>query len=343
MDVRRALLRARVRIVLPVLAATVGTVAVVSGVEGPSYLGVVGEVIDHALQPSSSIALADSALPSPPVFSLPNLSMPKFLDAAAHSGASATSLDVDGVQHPHVEKWVDRLTTTLKSEYQSSVSRMAQYSDMISSKLAARKMPQELIYLAMIESNFDPNAKSPAHAVGLWQFMGGTARQFGLTVRGRVDERKDPARSTDAALSYLSSLYDRFGSWYLAAAAYNSGEGTVSRALRNVTGKKVGTDADFFRILPKLPRETQEYVPKLIASARVGQSPERYGIMVQQAGEVVTPAAATNPGSVKSHRTASRHRSVASRSKKATHRSTATHRKSSTASHTRSTRTRRSQ
>jgi membrane-bound lytic murein transglycosylase D len=112
----------------------------------------------------------------------------------------------------------------------------------------------------------------------MWQFMSATARQFGLAVRGKVDERKDPAKATDAALSYLSQLHNRFGSWYLAAAAYNSGQGTVSKALRTVTGKTKGTDADFFRILPRLPRETQDYVPKLIASARVGADREKYGM-----------------------------------------------------------------
>src|SRR5207342_2635009 len=104
---------------------------------------------------------------------------------------------------------------------------------------------RDLIYLAMIESEFNPNAKSPVRAVGMWQFMSATARQFGLKVRGGVDERKDPARATDAALEYLSKLHDRFGSWYLAAAAYNSGEGTVLKALRRVTGQSVGTDEDF--------------------------------------------------------------------------------------------------
>jgi membrane-bound lytic murein transglycosylase D len=86
-----------------------------------------------------------------------------------------------------------------------------------------------------------------------------------------VDERKNPTKSTDAALTYLSQLYDRFGSWYLAAAAYNSGPGTVSRALKKVTGRTKGTDADFYRILPNLPRETRDYVPKLVAAARVGK------------------------------------------------------------------------
>ena len=82
----------------------------------------------------------------------------------------------------------------------------------------------------------------------------------------------------EAALAYLGQLHDRFGSWYLAAAAYNSGQGTVSKTLRRVTGKTKGTDADFFRILPVLPRETQDYVPKLIASARVGTDREKYGL-----------------------------------------------------------------
>ena len=86
------------------------------------------------------------------------------------------------------------------------------------------------------------------------------------------------SEATDDALKYLSQLHNRFGSWYLAAAAYNSGAGTVSKALKKVTGKTQGTDEDFFRILSSLPRETQDYVPKLIASARVGSEMEKAGL-----------------------------------------------------------------
>jgi membrane-bound lytic murein transglycosylase D len=186
------------------------------------------------------------------------------------------SLDTS-LQHPRIEKWVERLSTTLKHDFAVSMTRMDKYSDMITAKLDAKQMPRELIYLAMIESNFNPNARSHVGAVGLWQFMSATARQMGLTVKGRTDERKNPADATDAALTYLSQLHDRFGSWYLAAAAYNSGAGTVSKALRKVTGKSQGTDEDFFRILSSLPRETQDYVPKLIASARVGSELEKNG------------------------------------------------------------------
>jgi membrane-bound lytic murein transglycosylase D len=105
-----------------------------------------------------------------------------------------------------------------------------------------------------------------------------TAKQYGLAVGRKVDERKNPRLSTDAALKYLSSLHDRLGSWYLAAAAYNSGEGTVTKALKRVTGKTKGTDEDFFRIMSKLPKETQDYVPKLIAAARIGNDPAKYGL-----------------------------------------------------------------
>ena len=185
-----------------------------------------------------------------------------------------------GLEHERITYWVDKFSTTLSSGFERSLARMGKYSEMITAKLDAKKAPRDLIYLAMIESQFDPKAQSPVHAVGMWQFMTETAKRFGLTVGTKVDERKNPARSTDAAVAYLSHLHDRFGSWYLAAAAYNSGEGTVQRALQRVLGRKTGTDADFFRILPVLPRETQDYVPKLIASARVGNAPGKYGLTV---------------------------------------------------------------
>jgi hypothetical protein len=185
-----------------------------------------------------------------------------------------------GFEHERITYWVDKFSTTLSSGFERSLARMSKYTGMITAKLDAKKAPRDLIYLAMIESQFDPKAQSPVHAVGMWQFMTETAKRFGLEVGKKVDERKNPARATDAAIAYLSQLHDRFGSWYLAAAAYNSGEGTVQRALERVLGRKTGTDADFFRILPALPRETQDYVPKLIASARVGNAPSMYGLTV---------------------------------------------------------------
>jgi hypothetical protein len=192
-------------------------------------------------------------------------------------GLSPGGLD-GGINHPRIDFWVKRLSTTMAGSFRTSLERMEKYADMIDGKLQDKQMPKDLIYLALIESDFNPNAKSKVKAVGLWQFMTPTARQYGLAVGREIDERKNPKLSTDAALTYLSSLHDRLGSWYLAAAAYNSGPGTVQKALKKVTGKTTGTDADFFRIMSSLPKETQDYVPKLIAAARVGNNPTRYGL-----------------------------------------------------------------
>ena len=196
---------------------------------------------------------------------------------ASASMSSARKVDLPNLDHPRVESWINRFTTDLRNSYATDLDRMAHYSKMISDKLADRGMPQSLVYLAMIESGFNPKARSPVKASGLWQFMGPTAKQYGLTVNKRVDERTNPARSTDAALKYLSSLHNRLGSWYLAAAAYNSGEGTVTKALKSVTGRTRGTDADYYLISSRLPRETRDYVPKMIAAARIGANPAKYG------------------------------------------------------------------
>lgn len=197
--------------------------------------------------------------------------------SAAGPAVSAGGLD-NGMDHPRIDYWVKRLSTTMAAGFKTSLARMEKYGDMIGDKLDAKDMPRDLVYLALIESNFNPNAKSRVQAVGMWQFMKPTAKQYGLAVGRKVDERKNPKLSTDAALKYLSSLHDRLGSWYLAAAAYNSGEGTVTKALKRVTGKTKGTDEDFFRIMSRLPKETQDYVPKLIAAARIGNDPARYGL-----------------------------------------------------------------
>lgn len=194
--------------------------------------------------------------------------------AAAVSASVPQLADIDNAR---VDSWVKKLSTSLKSEFSASLDRMSNVGSMIVDKLEARDMPNNLVYLAMIESELKPTARSKVNAVGLWQFMSGTARQYGLTVSGKTDQRKDPAKETDAALTYLSDLHDRFGSWYLAAAAYNAGPGAVERALKSVTGKTTGTDEDFFKIASKLPKETRDYVPKLIAAARIGSDPGKYG------------------------------------------------------------------
>lgn len=259
--------RLRARAIFPVLAAAAALSAIVGGLERMAFL---------TGSPAPTVAASVStSVPAPVQLTYLSSEIAKAEPASAPTPKVALNLNVD---HPRITKWVDRLTRSLKGDFKQSLDRMDKYATMITAKLDARQMPRELAYLALIESNFNPTARSRVSAVGLWQFMSATARQFGLKVRGGVDERKNPDKSTDAALTYLSQLYDRFGSWYLAAAAYNSGAGTVSKALNRVVGKSQGTDADFFRILPALPKETQDYVPKLIASARVGSNPAKYGL-----------------------------------------------------------------
>ena len=207
------------------------------------------------------------------------VSVKKPVATASATTSSAARARLPMISHPRVDSWVQRFTTAQRGSMAVYLNRMNKYDDMISSKLAARGLPQDLIYLAMIESGFNPQARSPVKASGLWQFMAPTGKRFGLTVSRRVDERNNPARATDAALSYLTYLYDKFGSWYLAAAAYNSGEGTVSKAMKRVVGRTRGTDADYYRISPSLPKETRDYVPKLIAAAKIGNNPGRYGFV----------------------------------------------------------------
>jgi len=187
--------------------------------------------------------------------------------------------DLPNIDNPRVDSWVALFSTNpkVKSRFALWLDRKPKYESMISAKLEQRDMPQDLIYLAMIESGFNPTAKSPAKAGGLWQFISETGKRYGLTVNKKIDERNHPDKATDAALAYLSDLHDRFGSWYLAAAAYNTGENRVGRIMRQVTGSERGSDAEYYRISKLLPKETQDYVPMMIAAARISKDPGKYG------------------------------------------------------------------
>lgn len=194
------------------------------------------------------------------------------------AGAEAAPRDVL-VQLPHerVDYHLDRFQNEKRAEFASYLERKGEYETMIREKLRRRGMPEDLLYLAMIESGFNPEARSLAEARGIWQLVADTARRYGLRVDETVDERLDPEKSTDAALSYLSYLYNRFGSWYLAVAAYNTGENRVGRIMTEATGSERGTDADYYRIWDQLPGETRDFVPVLVAAAKIGNDPSRYG------------------------------------------------------------------
>jgi membrane-bound lytic murein transglycosylase D len=188
--------------------------------------------------------------------------------------------DLANIPHPQVDYWLARLQTDRRPIIESALRLRGRYGPLISQALAERGMPQDLVYLAMIESGFNPRAYSKAHASGLWQFVPETGARYGLEVNRAVDERRDPIESTDAALRYLGALYERFGSWYLAAAAYNTGENRVARIMREQKGREMGTDAEFYEIYHRLPGQTRDYVPVMIAAARIGKDPEAYGFDV---------------------------------------------------------------
>jgi membrane-bound lytic murein transglycosylase D len=195
--------------------------------------------------------------------------------APAITPATSRSELVD-IPHERVDYHVTRFTTgEAADEFATYLQRLPQYDSMIREKLRRRGMPEDLLYLAMIESGFNPRARSLAEANGVWQLIPDTARRYGLRVDETVDEREDPEKSTDAALSYLSYLYNRFGSWYLAAAAYNTGENRVGRIMTEATGKESGTDADYYRIWDQLPGETRDFVPAMIAARRVATARSR--------------------------------------------------------------------
>jgi membrane-bound lytic murein transglycosylase D len=175
------------------------------------------------------------------------------------------------LDHPRVDYHIARFTGEKRTEFASYLERKSQYEEMIRTKLRRKGMPEELLYLAMVESGFNPTVHSRAEAAGIWQLIPDTARRYGLRVDDTVDERHDAEKSTDAALSYLSYLYNRFGSWYLAAAAYNTGENRVGRIMTETTGKEQGTDADYYRIWDQLPGETRDFVPAMVAAMRIAR------------------------------------------------------------------------
>jgi membrane-bound lytic murein transglycosylase D len=153
--------------------------------------------------------------------------------------------------------------------------RGARYLHHIVTEIEKRGMPLELALLPVVESAFNPVAYSRSHAAGLWQFIPSTGKHYGLTQNWWIDERRDVLRATDAALNYLQYLHRYFdGDWYLAIAAYNGGEGTVSRAVKR--NAEVGRATDFFSL--DLKAETRDYVPKLLAISRIVANPPAYGL-----------------------------------------------------------------
>ena len=188
-----------------------------------------------------------------------------------------TSWDLPGERNERVEFWIDFLSGRNAEKTELWLERQGRYAPLIRQALAANGMPQDLLYLAMIESGLSPKAYSHAAASGMWQFIAETGRRYGLRIDGYVDERRDPVKSTGAAIDYLTYMHDEFGSWYLAAAGYNSGENRVRRLLREEAGGRTGDENLYWLIAPELPRETRDYVPLMLAMGHIAKDPARYG------------------------------------------------------------------
>lgn len=177
------------------------------------------------------------------------------------------------VLNKQVEMYLNLIQNKQRNQFSKWLARSGKYRTMIEKELEQAGLPKDLLYLAMIESGFNPRAYSRAKAVGLWQFMKGTGRQYNLKINKYVDERRDPAKATRAAVNYLGDLYREFGDWHLAVAAYNGGPGKVRSGLKR---HKVST---FWDLASKrhLGLETKRYVPKLIATLLIAKEPEKYG------------------------------------------------------------------
>lgn len=183
-----------------------------------------------------------------------------------------------------VRHYVDAFTGSARDRFADRLRQGTHYESMIRDKLRAGDLPEDMYYLALVESGFNPHAYSAAAAVGMWQFMTSTARGMGLRVDWWVDERRDPVRSTEGAVRFLRGLREQFGSMYLAAAAYNGGPGRLARGLTRYADDMEGTTGDdmFFALAEKkyLRNETRDYVPQLIASALVAKEPGRYKLTI---------------------------------------------------------------
>jgi membrane-bound lytic murein transglycosylase D len=178
------------------------------------------------------------------------------------------------------------------------LGRMASFEALVDSALVANRLPPSLRYLPFIESGYNPGAASRAAAVGMWQFMEGTARERGMEISPLLDQRRDPVRSTDAAVAFLTELHAELGSWFWVLAAYNGGPNRARRILRTHADGETPTDSLFWTLRAHFPLETRDFVPKLIGAVMVASDPEGHGVEPTAVGafrfdEVSVPDATT--------------------------------------------------
>jgi len=177
-----------------------------------------------------------------------------------------------GITNP-IEKFIRYFQTRGRNRFELYLSRSGKYVGMMQKILVRYGLPEDLVYVALIESGFSPKAYSVAKAAGPWQFISATGRRYGLRIDWWADERRDAEKSTHAAASYLRDLYGMFESWPLAAAAYNAGEGKIQKAVMRYKSD------DFSELIRHryLKQETKDYVPKMLAALTIAKDPEKYG------------------------------------------------------------------
>jgi membrane-bound lytic murein transglycosylase D len=194
-------------------------------------------------------------------------------DPAAATSSIIGNYDQNATASKAVKANLGLFSTRIKEKFSLWLSRSGKYLDLMKDILKKKDVPEDMVFLSLIESGFNPYAYSMAKAVGPWQFIASTARRYGLEINWWTDERRDPVKSTEAAADYLKDLYGMFGSWNLAMAAYNAGEGKILKALKR-------SNADNYWDLlhtRHIREETKEYVPKFIAASLIANNPQDFG------------------------------------------------------------------
>ncbi|MFA6237962.1 MAG: transglycosylase SLT domain-containing protein [Bacteriovorax sp.] len=196
-----------------------------------------------------------------------------YLSGAEDLNLEFNYFDIPVVYNKQVRKWIDYYRGRGREYFELHAERAGRYAPVIGSILAENGLPRDLIFLAMAESGFNNSAKSSAKAVGTWQFMPATGKNYSLTQNWYVDERRDPIKATVAAAQYLAKLYNDFGDWEIATAAYNAGEGKLGRAIKKYKS------TDFWQLAKGryLKSETKNYVPKIMALAIIGKNLKTFG------------------------------------------------------------------
>jgi len=247
----------------------------------PTYLDYLADLIDEADDLEAAMQLLDYDLEPPEeLVILPPIDIIGDEDGRDEVlvDSPIPESDFPLVLNRTVESFIEAMTSS--GEYNRRIEiglgRAGTYLPMIRAELSSAGLPEDLSYLPLIESAFSLKAYSRARAHGMWQFISSTGRHYGLEIGSLVDERRDPVRSTEAAVAYLGDLHQQFGDWYLALAGYNSGAGNVRRAMRR------SGSSDFWTLRRYLPRETRNYVPAFIASVIVAKQPEKYGFLPVQ-------------------------------------------------------------